>query len=78
MEKFPDDVRTAEEKTDGNPDIIQNEEFQPESRPNIANIFGDQTPKVKGRGRGKIYTICLYGARSLICLFVCFVFFGYS
>lgn len=53
MEKFPDDVRTAEEKTDGNPDIIKSEEFLPESRPNISIIFGEQTPKPKGRGRGK-------------------------
>lgn len=61
MEKFPQDVRIAEEKTGGDPDIIESEEFQPEQKPNIANIFGDQTPKNKkfglglslGRGRRK-------------------------
>ncbi|XP_055326946.1 mucin-17 isoform X2 [Sitodiplosis mosellana] len=56
MEKFPEDVRIAEEKTGGDPDIIDSEEFQPEQKPNIANIFGDQTPKMKkgvGRGRRK-------------------------
>lgn len=56
MEKFPQDVRIAEEKTGGDPDIIESEEFQPEQKPNIANIFGDQTPKMKkgvGRGRRK-------------------------
>lgn len=56
MEKFPEDVRIAEEKTSGDPDIIDSEEFQPEQKPNIANIFGDQTPKLKkgfGRGRRK-------------------------
>lgn len=56
MEKFPEDVRIAEEKTGGDPDIIESEEFQPEQKPNIANIFGDQTPKMKkgfGRGRRK-------------------------
>ena len=56
MEKFPEDVRIAEEKTGGDPDIIESEEFQPEKKPNIANIFGDQTPKMKkgvGRGRRK-------------------------
>lgn len=56
MEKFPEDVRIAEEKTGGDPDIIDSEEFQPEQKPNIANIFGDQTPKSKkgfGRGRRK-------------------------
>lgn len=56
MEKFPEDVRIAEEKTSGDPDIVDSEEFQPEKKPNIANIFGDQTPKMKkgvGRGRRK-------------------------
>lgn len=56
MEKFPQDVRIAEEKTGGDPDIIESEEFQPEQKPNIANIFGDQTSKMKkgvGRGRRK-------------------------
>lgn len=56
MEKFPQDVRIAEEKTGGDPDIIESDEFQPELKPNIANIFGDQTPKMKkgvGRGRRK-------------------------
>lgn len=59
MEKFPQDVRIAEEKTDGDPDIIDSDEFQPEQKPNIANIFGDQTPKSKkglGRGRRKATT----------------------
>lgn len=64
MEKFPEDVRIAEEKTGGDPDIIESEEFQPEQKPNIANIFGDQTPKSKkfgvglglGRGRRKAGT----------------------
>lgn len=54
MEKFPEDVRIAEEKTGGDADIIESEEFQPEQKPNIANIFGDQTPKgKKGFGRGR-------------------------
>lgn len=52
MEKFPEDVRIAEEKTGGDPDIIESEEFQPEQKPNIANIFGDQTPKSKKLGLG--------------------------
>lgn len=56
MEKFPEDVRIAEQKTGGDTNILEREEFQPEQKPNIANIFGDQTPKVKknvGRGRPK-------------------------
>lgn len=55
MEKFPDDVCTAERKTGGDPEIITREEFLPESRPNIASIFGDQSAKGK-RGRGKAKT----------------------
>lgn len=51
MEKFPEDVCTAEVKTGGDPNIIRSEEFQPQSRPNIASIFGDQTPKLK---KGKV------------------------
>lgn len=51
MEKFPEDVVIAEKRTGGDPNIIRNEEFQPVTRPNIASIFGDNTPKVK-KGRG--------------------------
>lgn len=54
MEKFPEDVRTAETRTDGDPDIIDSKEFQPEKKPNIASIFGDQSAKIKkGVGRGR-------------------------
>lgn len=55
MEKFPEDVRIAEEKTGGDPEIIESEEFQPEQKPNIAEIFGDQSLKAKkvGLGRGR-------------------------
>lgn len=51
MEKFPEDVAIAENRTGGDPNIIRNEEFQPVTRPNIASIFGDKTPKVK-KGKG--------------------------
>lgn len=51
MEKFPEDVVIAERRTDGDPNIIRSEEFQPVTRPNIASIFGDNTTKVK-KGRG--------------------------
>lgn len=59
MEKFPEDVRIAEERTNGNPDIINAPEFQPEKKPDISNIFGNPTPKVKkgvGRGRRKVHS----------------------
>lgn len=51
MEKFPEDVITAEIRTRGDPDILERPEFLPESRPDIASIFGGSTPKLK-RGRG--------------------------
>lgn len=51
MEKFPEDVVIAEKRTGGDPNIIHSEEFQPVTRPNIASIFGDNTPKVK-KGKG--------------------------
>lgn len=62
MQKFPEDVRLAETKTGGDANIIDKEEFQPEKKPNIASIFGDQTPKLKkltglGRGRRKAPSI---------------------
>lgn len=53
MEKFPDDVRYAETVTGGDPDILNYPEFAPEEKPNIARIFGDQTPKAK-KGKGMI------------------------
>lgn len=52
MENFPGDVRMAEEKTGGDPDILSRPEFKPESKPNIAGIFGDQTPKLKKSKKG--------------------------
>lgn len=51
MEKFPEDVGIAESKTGGDPKIINKPEFQPEQKPDIARIFGDQTPKIK-KGKG--------------------------
>lgn len=51
MEKFPEDVITAEIRTGGDPNILDYPEFLPESRPDIASIFGANTPKAK-RGRG--------------------------
>lgn len=53
MEKFPEDVGIAESKTGGDPNIIDEPEFQPEQKPNIAKIFGDQTPKLKKGKTGR-------------------------
>ncbi|XP_077290961.1 uncharacterized protein LOC143914567 [Arctopsyche grandis] len=40
MDKFPEDVCTAERRTDGNPDIITDDEFLPKKKESYANIFG--------------------------------------
>lgn len=53
MEKFPDDVRIAEGKTNGDPSIVDREEFQPEEKPNIASIFGEPSRNVKRASIGQ-------------------------
>lgn len=45
MEKFPDDVSTAELRTNGNPNIIRSKEFAPVEKPDIAHIFGTGSKK---------------------------------
>ncbi|PSN51401.1 hypothetical protein C0J52_04462 [Blattella germanica] len=41
MDKFPQDVATAEKLTGGNPDILRDEKFAPGEKPNYHIIFGD-------------------------------------
>lgn len=53
MDKFPEDVRTAEERTGGDPDIVKQYEKEPEARPNIASIFGDTSVKGKKGAKGR-------------------------
>ncbi|KAJ9582822.1 hypothetical protein L9F63_022830, partial [Diploptera punctata] len=45
MNKFPEDVLTAENLTGGDPDILRNEEFEPEEKPDYRNIFGGENKK---------------------------------
>lgn len=40
IDKFPDDVATAERRTNGDPNIILTDEFQPETKTNYSGIFG--------------------------------------
>ncbi|XP_069677350.1 mucin-17-like isoform X2 [Periplaneta americana] len=40
MDKFPDDVATAEKLTGGDPDILRDTAFAPEEKPNYRDIFG--------------------------------------
>ncbi|XP_033610501.1 uncharacterized protein LOC111872212 isoform X3 [Cryptotermes secundus] len=40
MNKFPEDVAIAERLTGGNPDILRDNAFAPEERPDYRNIFG--------------------------------------
>lgn len=48
MDKFPGDVEMAEKLTGGDPDILNNEKFSPEEKPNISALFGDKKiPKRK-------------------------------
>lgn len=54
MEKFPEDVRIAETKTNGDPSIVDREEFQPEEKPNIASIFGEPSRNVKRTSLGQV------------------------
>lgn len=59
MHLFVQDVKQAELKIKGDPDILKNEKYHPPPRPNYSSIFGSRTPKQKkiaanvGRGRGR-------------------------
>lgn len=59
MHLFVEDVKQAEMKIKGDPDILKNEKYHPPPRPNYSSIFGTRTPKQKkitasvGRGRGR-------------------------
>lgn len=45
MEKFPADICTAETKTNGNPNILNDPMFAPPKKINMKEIFG--TPSAK-------------------------------
>ncbi|XP_014234667.1 muscle M-line assembly protein unc-89-like [Trichogramma pretiosum] len=52
MEKFPGDVKTAETLTNGDPNILSQERFMPQKRPNVSDLFGSKPspqPPTKSR-----------------------------
>lgn len=65
MKKFPKDVSIAETKTGGDPDIIHNEVFAPEQKPNYSQFFGTPSPKKSpktpnSRGRPSVNSMYYY------------------
>lgn len=51
MDKFPGDVEMAEKLTDGDPDILNNEKFCPEEKPDISALFGEKKIPKRKRDR---------------------------
>lgn len=51
MDKFPVDVEMAEKLTGGNPDILNQEKFCPEEKPDISALFGEKKLPKKKRDR---------------------------
>ncbi|XP_053977621.1 uncharacterized protein LOC128875774 [Hylaeus volcanicus] len=51
MDKFPGDVEMAEKLTGGDPDILSQDKFCPEEKPNISALFGEKKIPKKKRER---------------------------
>ncbi|XP_011502779.1 PREDICTED: uncharacterized protein LOC105366148 [Ceratosolen solmsi marchali] len=51
MDKFPEDVKTAEILTNGDPYILLNKKFNPEEKPDISGLFGEKKIVKKKRNR---------------------------
>lgn len=51
LAKFPRDIGTAEEKTNGNPNILSQPEFLPVKKLNYDEIFGTPSPKKSAKGK---------------------------
>lgn len=45
MEKFPSDICTAETRTNGDPNILNDPIFAPPKKINFSEIFGSPSPK---------------------------------
>lgn len=52
MDFFPADVVTAEELTNGDPNILQHKTFKPEEKPKYTSLFGSEKKKF-GKKKGK-------------------------
>uniref|UniRef100_A0A182NFM1 PWWP domain-containing protein n=1 Tax=Anopheles dirus TaxID=7168 RepID=A0A182NFM1_9DIPT len=53
MEKFPADVRLAEEKTGGDPNIVNSAVFQPQKKERYSGLFQDAPSPVSAKGKGQ-------------------------
>ncbi|XP_019768266.2 titin homolog isoform X1 [Dendroctonus ponderosae] len=62
---FPRDIGTAEEKTNGNPNILSQPEYLPNKKINYDEIFGDATSK-KGKSSSAVRKSVPKGNDSLI------------
>ncbi|KYN02739.1 PREDICTED: mucin-17-like [Cyphomyrmex costatus] len=51
MDKFPGDVEMAEKLTGGDPDILNQEKFCPEEKPDISALFGEKKIPKRKRDR---------------------------
>jgi len=51
MDKFPGDVEMAEKLTGGDPDILTQEKFCPEEKPDISALFGEKRISKRKRDR---------------------------
>jgi len=51
MDKFPGDVEMAERLTEGDPDILTQEKFCPEEKPDISALFGEKRIPKRKRDR---------------------------
>jgi hypothetical protein len=51
MNKFPEDVKTAEILTNGDPYILLNKKFNPKEKPDISGLFGEKKIIKKKRNR---------------------------
>lgn len=54
MAKFPKDIGTAEERTNGNPNILSQPEFLPAKKINYDEIFGTPSPKKSAKGKASL------------------------
>lgn len=55
MDKFPGDVEMAEKLTGGDPDILNQEKFCPEEKPDISALFGEKKIPKRKRDREEGY-----------------------
>ncbi|XP_066599238.1 uncharacterized protein [Prorops nasuta] len=55
MDKFPGDVEMAEKLTGGDPDILNDDRFNPEEKPDISSLFGEKKIPKKKKDRDDMH-----------------------